>query len=74
MYIVEFERSIKDNGRREKKTAIIVRLLDPAADSKAGQIIAEEFYPDALPDGLLLKEDVPFAALRLSSVKVPPGA
>lgn len=63
-YIIEFERYGKDSSGNRAK-AIIVRLLDPSADDTENKIIAEELYPGGLPEGLSLKADVPFAALRL---------
>ena len=61
MLIIEFERC--------KPDAIAVRVLDPTADTPEDRIVAEEIYAGGLPDGLELKRDAVFAALRLPSYK-----
>ncbi len=59
MYIIEFER--KRNGKPD----IAVRILNSTTEIGEEPIIAEAVFVDGLPDGLSLKDDVPFAALRL---------
>ena len=60
MLIVEFERTVVNS-----RGAIAVRILNPGAHNPKENIVAEELFTDGLPDGLSLKDDVPFAVLRL---------
>ena len=59
MYLIEFEECVKDN---QKQTA--VRILDPAADDKYAQIIAETMYLGS-PPGLCFQTGETFSLLRV---------
>ena len=71
MYILELERVkgvAKPGGNFPAENVIVVRLLHPAAPSSKMTLLAEALYSNGLPEGLSLKDDVPFAALRLETV------
>lgn len=71
MYILELERVkgvAKQGGNFPAENAIVVRLLHADATTPEMTLLAEALYSNGLPEGLSLKADVPFAALRLETV------